>query len=82
MNATNFILVAGAVIAAIFFLNPRLSARPLWRATITPLASIIGSGFLIALSAHRLEKRTSTAAFALLSVGAVAIALLAKSAGV
>lgn len=26
---------------------PRLSAAPLWRASITPLASIIGSGFLV-----------------------------------
>lgn len=26
---------------------PRLSRAPLWRATITPLASIIGSGFLV-----------------------------------
>jgi hypothetical protein len=29
------------------FLYPRLANAPLWRATITPLASIIGSGFLV-----------------------------------
>lgn len=28
-------------------LHPRLANAPLWRATITPLASIIGSGFLV-----------------------------------
>lgn len=30
-------------------LTPRLRASPGWRATVTPLASIIGSGFLISL---------------------------------
>lgn len=48
MSITNLILVMGALGSAALFLNPRLSARPLWRATVTPLASIIGSGFLIA----------------------------------
>ena len=33
---------AGAVL-----LWPRLADAPLWRATITPLASILGSGFLV-----------------------------------
>ncbi len=31
----------------IALLNPKLSRRPRWRAMITPLASIIGSGFLV-----------------------------------
>ncbi len=43
---TLFILAASLIAAAIL-LWPRLSGAPLWRATITPLASIIGSGFLV-----------------------------------
>ena len=38
--------VAGLSVGALL-LWPRLINAPLWRATITPLASIIGSGFLI-----------------------------------
>ena len=40
-------IFAGVLITAIILLSPRLSRQPLWRAVITPLASIIGSGFLI-----------------------------------
>lgn len=40
------VVVAAAV--ALFTLRPRLIRAPLWRATVTPLASIIGSGFLVA----------------------------------
>lgn len=40
------IAVAG-IGAALLLMWPRLAEAPLWRATITPLASIIGSGFLI-----------------------------------
>ena len=36
------VLAAGGVL-----MLPRLARAPLWRATITPLASIIGSGFLV-----------------------------------
>jgi hypothetical protein len=38
--------VAGIAVAALLFW-PRLARASLWRATVTPLASIIGSGFLI-----------------------------------
>jgi len=38
--------VAGIAVAALLFW-PRLAKAKLWRATVTPLASIIGSGFLI-----------------------------------
>jgi hypothetical protein len=34
-----------AATAALF--APRLTASPVWRATVTPLASIVGSGFLV-----------------------------------
>ncbi|WP_347310679.1 hypothetical protein [Defluviimonas sp. SAOS-178_SWC] len=40
------ILLAGLAAAALL-LWPPLARSPLWRATITPLASIIGSGFLV-----------------------------------
>jgi len=37
-----------AVVIAFVALNPRLLRNPVWSATVTPLASIIGSGFLVA----------------------------------
>lgn len=40
------ILIAAITIAALMFL-PGLRQKPVWRAMITPLASIIGSGFLV-----------------------------------
>lgn len=47
MPAMNWMLVLIAVVFAGFLLQPSLLAQRFWRATITPLASIIGSGFLI-----------------------------------
>ena len=41
-----FILLAVVMVAALMAW-PRLANDPLWRATLTPLASIIGSGFLV-----------------------------------
>lgn len=35
--------------AACVLLSPRVRALPSWRATVTPLASIIGSGFLVSV---------------------------------
>ncbi|ASJ72996.1 hypothetical protein [Granulosicoccus antarcticus] len=40
------VLVIVVITAGLLF-RPRLANAPLWRATITPLASIIGSGFLV-----------------------------------
>ncbi|HHQ42915.1 MAG TPA: hypothetical protein ENK20_11585 [Chromatiales bacterium] len=40
-------LLGLGVVAAGALLHPRLRRRPAWRATVTPLASIIGSGFLV-----------------------------------
>ncbi|WP_095589155.1 hypothetical protein [Actibacterium ureilyticum] len=40
------ILLAALAVGAVL-MWPRLSGAPLWRATVTPLASIIGSGFLV-----------------------------------
>ena len=44
----NGALVAVAAALAAVLLRPRLRHAPAWRATVTPLASIIGSGFLVA----------------------------------
>ena len=41
------LLTAGVIGLAFVMLNPRLLKSTLWRATVTPLASIIGSGFLV-----------------------------------
>ena len=48
MTATNVTLVAVTLVCAAMFFRPKLTGAPLWRATVTPLASIIGSGFLVA----------------------------------
>ncbi len=45
---TNFVMVVGASCIALFTLRPSLVNAPFWRAMVTPLASIIGSGFLVA----------------------------------
>jgi hypothetical protein len=54
MAATNFVLVAASLLCAVIFFRPKLLRSRTWRATVTPLASIIGSGFLVAgpLLAH------------------------------
>ena len=43
----NTLILAVSVLVAAALMHPRLSSAPLWLATITPLASIIGSGFLV-----------------------------------
>lgn len=43
----NLLIVLVTVGAGALLLYPRLANAPLWRAAITPLASIIGSGFLV-----------------------------------
>ncbi|MGI3168638.1 hypothetical protein ACRARG_05770 [Pseudooceanicola sp. C21-150M6] len=43
----NAIVMLGLVATGLVLSWPRLARAPLWRAAITPLASIIGSGFLI-----------------------------------
>lgn len=44
---TNLLVVAVVVALIIFLDRPKMRRSPVWRATITPLASIIGSGFLV-----------------------------------
>lgn len=45
--ARNAVVLGGAVLVGTLMLQPRLRHSVAWRATITPLASIIGSGFLV-----------------------------------
>lgn len=48
MAVGNIILVVASLAFALVVLSPRLLSWRGWRATVTPLASIIGSGFLVA----------------------------------
>ncbi|MEG6508140.1 hypothetical protein V6C03_04070 [Methyloligella sp. 2.7D] len=48
MTATNICLVLVALLCTGIFFNPKLLKSQNWQATVTPLASIIGSGFLVA----------------------------------
>ena len=45
--AFNFLLLVPGLVAALFLVRSKLLKNDLWRATLTPLSSIIGSGFLI-----------------------------------
>ncbi|NEU14839.1 hypothetical protein G3T14_22500 [Methylobacterium sp. BTF04] len=47
MTATSLGLIGAALVLAGVFLNPRLLRSQRWQAVVTPLASIIGSGFLV-----------------------------------
>ncbi len=47
MQIVDLFLVLIAAAVAGWLLSPRMRNRPLWQAIVTPLASIIGSGFLI-----------------------------------
>ena len=47
MHVMDFLLPGGALLLLSVILLPRVREIPFWRASITPFASIIGSGFLI-----------------------------------
>jgi hypothetical protein len=47
MTVLDVILIALAAVLFAAMMLPRLRENSLWRATVTPLASIIGSGFLV-----------------------------------
>jgi len=47
MSSPSVVMVVVAAVVVLLTLRPRLIHAPLWRATVTPLASIIGSGFLV-----------------------------------
>jgi hypothetical protein len=44
---TNIVLILGSLAMAALCLSPAVLRARSWRATVTPLASIIGSGFLV-----------------------------------
>lgn len=46
-TATNIALIVGTALAASVCFRPKVLRSRNWRATVTPLASIIGSGFLV-----------------------------------
>lgn len=48
LSLNNGVLIGVALLLGVLLFQPRLLGWPLWRATVTPLASIIGSGFLVA----------------------------------
>ncbi|WP_417620536.1 hypothetical protein [Parasphingorhabdus sp.] len=43
----NIFIILSTIVTGFLLLSPRLSKLAVWRATVTPLASIIGSGFLV-----------------------------------
>ena len=45
----NLLALAAFLLAALILLRPTLRESDEWRATVTPLASIVGSGFLVSL---------------------------------
>ncbi|WP_407495389.1 hypothetical protein [Pseudooceanicola sp. MF1-13] len=47
MTLTDTIVLGALALTALVLFWPRLSRAPMWRAAVTPLASIIGSGFLV-----------------------------------
>ena len=47
MPVSNILVLAIALLAGLVLVSKKLAGNRVWRATITPLASIIGSGFLV-----------------------------------
>ena len=45
--ALNLAILLSVILASVLQFSPKLSKSKVWRATVTPLASIIGSGFLV-----------------------------------
>ena len=42
-----FIIATAALVAALLAFTPKVRASRAWKATVTPLSSIMGSGFLV-----------------------------------
>lgn len=45
--ALDYLIILTIVATSVFLWSPKVARLPVWRATVTPLASIIGSGFLV-----------------------------------
>jgi len=67
----NHLMIGLAACALVVALQPRVLRLPFWRATVTPLASIIGSGFLVAgpILAHAAGRWATAAMAALCGAG-------------
>jgi len=73
-DSTNYILLGVSALALVFMLRPALLRNASWRATVTPLASIIGSGFLVvAPLLHGLAGRWSLLAIAIIVIVAYGV---------
>ncbi len=72
--ARNALVLCGGVLAGVLMLQPGLRGSASWRATITPLASIIGSGFLV-LAPLLLRHFGHRAVWVMLALCAVAYAV-------
>lgn len=70
----NILLPAVALVTVLILMMPRVGRHELWRATITPLASIIGSGFLI-VAPLLAEIVGKLAPFAMVAIVAAAYAI-------
>ena len=46
-NFNSYLVIGATVVSLLFLFHPKVLKSTTWRATVTPLASIIGSGFLI-----------------------------------
>ncbi len=71
MGLGDYALVIGTLIGLIILFQPRLIKWDKWRATVTPLASIIGSGFLVSgpILAHTSGRWAFAAMFGLCLIG-------------
>ncbi len=71
MTASNLVLLIPALAFAVLLFQPRLMRSQLWQATVTPLASIIGSGFLVSgpILAHTAGHWAALAMLALCAIG-------------
>ncbi len=81
MTDGNTLILLGVTLAVlVVMLRPALLASPSWRATVTPLASIIGSGFLvIAPLLHGLAGRWSLLAITIIVVVAYSVGGVIRS---
>ncbi len=73
MGIGDYALIGGTLVTLFIMFQPRLIKWDKWRATVTPLASIIGSGFLVSgpILAHVSGRWAALAMFFLCVVGYV-----------
>lgn len=71
MTLADWIMVIAAAALGVLLLSPPLQRFQFWRATVTPLASIIGSGFLVAgpILAHAAGRLATLTMFGLCAIG-------------